>query len=73
VTDLKWRALGRRWLGGRGGFLDIEDLGLRERLQAEAIYLALGLSRSWQGEYWLLAVGVHVVPDYQAEIDLSAL
>ena len=35
-----------------------------ERLTAEAIYLAVGLSRSWQGEYWPLVVGVHVVPDY---------
>ncbi len=73
VTDLKWRALGRLWLGGRGGSLEIDDAVIRERLEAEAVYLALGLSRSWQGRHWLLVIGVHVVPDYQAEIDLSAL
>lgn len=64
VTDLKWRALGRAWLGERGGHLTLDDSALRERLNAEAIYLVVGLSRSWQGEYWPLVVGVHVVPDY---------
>jgi len=73
VTDLKWRALGRVWLGGEGGSLEIDDAAVRERLQAEAIYLALGLSRSWQGQHWLLVIGAHVVPDYQVEINLSAL
>lgn len=73
VTDLKWRALGRLWLGGKSGSLEIDDRAMRERLEAEAIYLALGLSRSWQGQHWLLAIGVHVVPDYRVEIDLGAL
>jgi len=73
VTDLKWRALGRAWLEGKGGSLEIDDQMVHERLQADAVYLALGLSRSWQGKYWLLVIGVHVVPDYQVEIDLSAL
>jgi hypothetical protein len=73
VTDLKWRALGRRWLAGRGGSLRIDDDSLRERLQAEAIYLSLGLSRSWQGQHWLLVVGVHVVPDYEIQIDAGLL
>ena len=39
---------------------------LFERLNVEAVYLAVGLSREWQGEYWPLVVGVHVVPDYEA-------
>jgi hypothetical protein len=73
VTDLKWRALGRLWLGGKGGSLELDDTAMRERLGAEAIYLALGLSRSWQGQHWLLVIGVHVVPDYRVEIDVSAL
>ena len=46
---------------------------MRARLQAEEIYLALGLSRGFRGELWLLVIGVHVVPDYQAEIDYDNL
>jgi hypothetical protein len=74
VTDLKWRALGRAWLGerggrggrgGQGGQLALDHDALCERLGAEALYLAIGLSRNWQGEYWPLVVGVHVVPDYE--------
>ncbi|MFW6136328.1 MAG: dual OB domain-containing protein [Chloroflexota bacterium] len=63
VTDLKWRALGRSWLGERG-FLALGHDALLERLGADALYLAVGLSRNWQGEYWPLVVGVHVIPDY---------
>jgi len=66
VTDLAWRALGRRWLGARGGCLSLDHDDLRQRLGAEAMYLAVGLSRRWQGECWPLVIGVHVVPDYEA-------
>jgi len=65
VTDLKWHSLGRTWLGERGGVLNLNHDELFEQLNAEAVYLAVGLSRSWQGEYWPLVVGVHVVPDYK--------
>ena len=65
VTDLKWQALGRAWLGEKGGHLTLDHETLCERLGAEALYLAVGLSRNWQGEYWPLVVGVHVVPDYE--------
>ncbi len=64
VTDLKWRALGQAWLGQNGGSLALDHDALRERLGAEAIYLAVGLSRNWEGEYWPLVIGVHTVPDY---------
>ena len=72
VTDLKWRALGRAWLGN-GGQLVLEHLALVERLRADAIYLTLGLSRNYQGQYWPLVAGVHVVPDYDAVIDVNSL
>ena len=72
VTDLKWRALGRAWLG-QGGQLALDDTALIERLHADAVYLTLGLSRNYQGQYWTLVVGVHVVPDYDAAIDLEQL
>lgn len=67
VTDLKWQALGRAWLGERGGYLQLEHDELLERLDAEALYLAVGLGRKWQEEYWPLVVGVHVAPDYGGE------
>lgn len=71
VTDLKWRALGRSWLGEEGGHLALDQRALFERLNAQALYLAIGLSRNWKGEYWPLVIGVHAVPDYEAVIDLD--
>ncbi len=78
VTDLKWRALGRLWLGAgqagaRGGRITLDHAGLCGRLHAEALYLTIGLSRNWQGQCWPLVVGVHVVPDYDAPVDVQSL
>jgi hypothetical protein len=73
ITDLKFRALGRAWLGAQGGTLDLTQEALAERLSAEAIYLTMGLSRSWQGEYWPLVHAVHVVPDYAADVQMECL
>jgi len=74
VTDLRWRALGRSWLAeaassGSPSRLELSDAELRARLQATDIYLALGLSRGYQDQLWLLVVGVHVVPDFKVAID----
>ena len=73
VTDLKWRALGRTWLGDGSRSLTLGYESLRDRLQVEAAYLTVGLSRKWQGEHWPLVVGVHTVPDYDVQIDADAL
>ena len=73
VTDIQWRALGRTWLGESNRELSLDNAQLLERLQATDIYLALGLSRGYQDEYWLLVVGVHVVPDYTVEINYNNL
>jgi hypothetical protein len=73
VTDLKWRALGRSWLGDTGGELTLNENELGDRLGVEEIYLALGLSRSYQGKIWTLVIGVHTVPDYPMEIDYGNL
>jgi hypothetical protein len=73
VTDIQWRALGRTWLGESNRELSLDNTQLRQRLQATDIYLALGLSRGYQDEYWLLVVGVHAVPDYTIEIDYNNL
>ena len=73
VTDLKWRALGREWLSEGANALELSLTDIRERLDAEALYLTLGLSRKYRGVYWPLVHAVHVVPDYNASIDLSYL
>jgi hypothetical protein len=64
VTDLKWRALGSKWLTDRGGKIDLEAESLFARLGADELYLTVGLSRAWKGKCWPLVVGVHTVPDY---------
>ena len=69
VTDLKWRALGRNWIGDRGGELAVDAAELQERLGATDVYLALGLGRSHEGKAWLLVIGVHTVPDYEADVE----
>jgi hypothetical protein len=73
VTAVKWRALGRKWLGGSGGRLNCDQDELRDRLGVDDFYLTLGLSRSYEGQYWLLVLGVHTVPDYEVEIDYDNL
>jgi hypothetical protein len=72
VTGLKWRALGREWLG-EGSRLALEYDPLLERLGASEIYLAIGLSRPFQGKAWPLVIGVHTVPEYPATIDYGNL
>lgn len=73
VTDVKWRALGRKWLGDSARELSLTKAQLMERLPAQDLFLALGLSSSFQGECWLLVVGVHVIPDYVATVDCAEL
>jgi hypothetical protein len=69
VTDLRWQALGKAWLGEQGGHLALSDSDLHDRLNAQALYLTIGLSREWKGRCWPLVVGVHVVPDYSVPTD----
>src|SRR5262245_47807563 len=69
VTDLRWRALGRRLLPAGGGAITLDDRALREQLGAGEIYLALGLGRHFAGRNWPLLVGVHPVPDYDIVVD----
>ena len=72
VTDLKWRALGRAWLSqSHGEQLTLDHVGLHDRLQATAIYLSIGLSRSFAGKIWPLVIGVYPIPDYQVRIDYN--
>jgi hypothetical protein len=71
VTDLKWCALGKGWLGKDGGHLELTEDDIYERLEAEAIYLTVGLSRPWKNRCWPMVVGVHTVPDYESSVDLA--
>jgi len=69
VTDLRWRALGRQWLGESGTELRLTGTQLRERAGVETFFLALGLSRTFEGGHWPMVVGVHAVPDYNVTIN----
>lgn len=68
VTDIKWRALGRKLLGSSEHLILSFDQ-IRERLEVSKIFIALGLSRLHEGKHWPLVIGVHTWPDYITEID----
>jgi hypothetical protein len=77
-TDLKWRALGRRLLADQPSNAEVQTLSLgarelRTSLNIEQIWLALGLTRTYNGRAWPLVVGVHTLPDYEADIDYRSL
>jgi hypothetical protein len=73
VTDLKWRALGRAWLPEVGGWTEFDAGDLEARFGIEEIYLAVGLTRSYQGSLWPIVIGVHTVPDYEVKVDYDNL
>jgi hypothetical protein len=73
VTDLKWRALGRAWLPGDGGWTEFEADDLEAKFGIQEIYLAVGLTRSYRGDFWRVIVGVHTLPDYKAAVDYDNL
>ncbi len=73
VTDLRWRALGRRLLPPSGGELTLGSPELAERLGCEEVFLGVGLSRSYQGEFWPIVIGVYCIPDYEVNLDPAHL
>jgi hypothetical protein len=72
VTDLKWRSLGRTWLGSASR-LQLDQSELKTRLGADTFFLSIGLGRPFNGKQWPLVIGVHPVPDYEMVIDYSCL
>src|SRR5262249_39096389 len=81
-TDLKWRALGRRLLAARfaratgtnAQTLTLAADALRDALGAvRRCWVVLGTARSYHGQHWPLIVGVHTVPEYEAEVDYRTL
>jgi hypothetical protein len=73
VTDLRWRALGRAWLPEDGGWTEFDAGDLEARFGIQETYLAVGLSRSYQRDYWTLVVGVHTMPDFEVTVDYDNL
>lgn len=78
VTDLAWRALGREWMNEAAPrsahnrqTLRLNRAETLQRLDAELLYLSVGLSRAHNGSYPALIVGVHPVPDFTVEIDYA--
>lgn len=73
-TDLRMRALGRSILVGKPHETELrlsEEDFLRQG--KSEVYLALGLSRLYQGKHWPLVVGVHSIPELDVEIDYARL
>jgi hypothetical protein len=73
VTDLKWRALGRAWLTAKGGRREFDAGDLEARFGIRQIYLVVGLTRSFQGSFWPIIVGVHTADDYETAVDYDNL
>jgi len=78
VTDLKWQTLGRQWCQQsqqeqNREYLMFDHDQLCQRIQAESIYLSIGLSRVYRNKIWPLIIGVHPVPDYDIEVDYCGL
>jgi len=72
-TDLRMRALGRKLLEkSKGTTCALIDEDFR-RHGKQATYLAIGLSRLYQGKHWLILVGVHALPELAVEVDYARL
>jgi hypothetical protein len=69
VTDLKWRALGHAWLPEDGGWTEFDAGDLEARLGIQEVYLVAGLTRSYKGDFWIIIVGIHTLPDFEATVD----
>jgi len=68
-TDLKLRAWGRRF--STATVLDHAEL--RRLMGIRRVFLAIGLARWFQDNYWPMVVGFHTLPDFQASVNLSNL
>jgi hypothetical protein len=70
-TDLRMRALGRKWLA-HSKTATLTQLDFARHLK-QATYLAIGLSRLHQGKHWPILVGVHTLPELEVEVDYARL
>ncbi|MDI6735777.1 MAG: hypothetical protein QME42_06235 [bacterium] len=72
-SDIKMRALGRKvlsYLGKSEHRLFRQDF---DKKGYEQVFFAMGLTRPYKDKNWLMVIGVHTVPEYQAQIDFSNL
>jgi len=68
VTDIHWRAIGRNFPGQC-----LDGKSLRQALKFEKIFLSIGLSRKYQGQYWPMVIGVHLIPQFPVSVDYQNL
>jgi hypothetical protein len=66
-TDLRLRNWGRQFKHGAA----FNDVRLREALGVQRIFLAVGLSREFQGNHWPMVVGFHTCPDFSGRVDFD--
>lgn len=69
-TDLKFRALGKRILKDTNSQrIVLNSIQLADRIGTDKIFLGLGLTRKYHGEFHTMVIGVYTIPDYEAKID----
>jgi hypothetical protein len=73
VTDVYWRALGRDWLPESGGWTDFDGGDLEARYGVREVYLAVGLTRSYEGNLKPIILGVHTLPECDVALDCDNL
>ena len=69
VTDLRWRAFGRALCAANPAPSPIHLSHMERDFGVQRVYLALGLTREFEGRLWPIVIGVHCVPDISAIID----
>jgi hypothetical protein len=57
----------------QGSWTEYDGGDLESKLGVREVYLAVGLTRSFQGAFWPIVIGVHTVPDYEAIVDYDDL
>lgn len=70
-TDLRMRALGRKWLA-HSPTATLTQLDFARHLK-QATYLVIGLSRLHYGKHWPILVGVHTLPELEVDVDYARL
>lgn len=73
-TDLKFITLGRRILKDTNSQrIVLSSVQLADRIKTNKIFLSLGLSRIYKGNYHALIVGVYTIPEYESKIDYEGV
>jgi hypothetical protein len=54
-----------------GGWTEFDAGDLGARFGIQEVFLAVGLTRSYQGSFWPIVVGVHTCPPFEATVDYA--